>query len=154
MYFFPGGAVGKTLPANAGDAREAGSIPRFRKIPWNRKWQPTQYSCLENSTRQRSLAGCSPWAHKELDMTEHACTLYSWKNPALKTLSNFLMARQVIRDEPRMVCPQNWWPVHSNTLLPLCTIFTWVFSLYPKLVMQIKLVLSELLCPHLTNKGY
>ena len=23
---------------------------------------------------QRSLAGYSPWGHKELDMTEHACT--------------------------------------------------------------------------------
>ena len=129
------------LPANAGDAREAGSIPRFRKIPGNRKWQPTQYSCLENSTGQRSLAGYSPWAHKGLDMTEHACTLYNWKNRALKRLSNFLMARQVMRDEPRMVWPQNLWPVHSNTLLPLCIIFTRKFSLYPKLVMQIELVL-------------
>ena len=26
-----------------------------------------QYSCLENPHRQRSLAGCGPWGHKELD---------------------------------------------------------------------------------------
>ena len=24
---------------------------------------------------QRSLAGCNPWDHKELDTTEHTCTL-------------------------------------------------------------------------------
>ena len=30
---------------------------------------PLQYSCLENPHRQRSLADCRPWGHKELDMT-------------------------------------------------------------------------------------
>ena len=25
---------------------------------------------------QRSLAGCSPWGHKELDIIEHTCTKY------------------------------------------------------------------------------
>ena len=32
---------GKNLPANAGDARDAGFIPGIRKIPWSRKRQPT-----------------------------------------------------------------------------------------------------------------
>ena len=36
----------KNLPANTGDARDAGLIPGFRKIPWRREW--LQYSCLEN----------------------------------------------------------------------------------------------------------
>ena len=31
---------------------------------------PLQYSGLENPHGQRSLAGYSPWGHKELDMTE------------------------------------------------------------------------------------
>ena len=31
---------------------------------------PLKYSCLENHCGQRSLAGCSPWGSKELDMTE------------------------------------------------------------------------------------
>ena len=31
---------------------------------------PLQYSCLENSHGQRSLAGYSPWGLKELDTTE------------------------------------------------------------------------------------
>ena len=31
---------------------------------------PLQYSCLENPHGQRSLAGHSPWGHKESDMTK------------------------------------------------------------------------------------
>ena len=37
----------KNTLANAGDTRDMGSIPWVRKIPWRRKWQPRQYSCLE-----------------------------------------------------------------------------------------------------------
>ena len=32
---------------------------------------PLQSSCLENPHGQRSLAGYSPWGHKESDTTEH-----------------------------------------------------------------------------------
>ena len=31
---------------------------------------PLQYSCLENPVDKRSLAGYSPWGHKESDTTE------------------------------------------------------------------------------------
>ena len=31
---------------------------------------PLQYSCLENAHGQRSLAGYSPWGHKDLDTAE------------------------------------------------------------------------------------
>ena len=44
--------------------------PWVRKIPWRRKWQPTPVFLPEKSHGQRSLAGYSPWGHKELDMTE------------------------------------------------------------------------------------
>ena len=33
--------VAKNLPANAGDARDVGSIPQLGRFPWRRKWQPT-----------------------------------------------------------------------------------------------------------------
>ena len=42
---FLGGSVVKNLLANV---RNLDSIPQVGKIPSNRKWQPTQYSCLEN----------------------------------------------------------------------------------------------------------
>ena len=46
----------KYLPANAGDARDAGSIPWVGKIPWNRKWHPTPVVLPGKSHGQRSLA--------------------------------------------------------------------------------------------------
>ena len=70
---FPGSAGVKNSPANAGDARDAGSIPG-RKIPYSRKWQPTPVFLPEESYGQRSLAGYSPWGYKELDTTEHVHT--------------------------------------------------------------------------------
>ena len=36
---------------------------------------PLQYSCLQKSHGQRSLAGYSPWRHKESDMTEQQCMM-------------------------------------------------------------------------------
>ena len=48
--------------------------PRFSpwvgKIPWTRKWQPTPVFMPGEAHGQRSLVGCSPWGHKESDMTE------------------------------------------------------------------------------------
>ena len=50
-YFkgFPGGTVVKNLPANAGDARYAGSIPRLGRSSGVGNGNPLQYSCLESS---------------------------------------------------------------------------------------------------------
>ena len=40
------------------------------QIPWRRKWQPTPVFLPGEFHGQRSLAGYSPWGHKELDTTE------------------------------------------------------------------------------------
>ena len=40
------------------------------KIPWRREWQTTPVFWPGEFHAQRSLAGYSPWGHKELDMTE------------------------------------------------------------------------------------
>ena len=40
------------------------------KVPWRRAWQPTPVFLPGESHGQRSLAGYSPWGHKELDMTQ------------------------------------------------------------------------------------
>ena len=60
----------KNLPANTGDTRHAGSIPGSRRPPGEGHGNPFQYSNLENPYGLRSLAGYSPWGHKELDTTE------------------------------------------------------------------------------------
>ena len=66
---FPGGEVIKNPPANAGD-RDAVSIPGSGRSPGVGNGNLLQYSCLENSMdRGVSLAGYSPWGHKESDTT-------------------------------------------------------------------------------------
>ena len=46
---FPGGAVVKNPPVNAGDARGMGSIPGLGRSLGGGNGNPLQYSCLENS---------------------------------------------------------------------------------------------------------
>ena len=41
--------VVKNQPANAGDRRDAGSIPGMGRFPWRRKWQPTPVFLPEKS---------------------------------------------------------------------------------------------------------
>ena len=64
---FPGGSVVQNLPANAGDV---GFNPWVGKIPARGERQPILVFVPGKSRGQRSLVGCSPWGHKELDMTE------------------------------------------------------------------------------------
>ena len=47
--------------------------PWVRKIPWRKALQPTPVLLPGKSHGQRSLAGCSPWGHKESDTTEQLC---------------------------------------------------------------------------------
>ena len=50
--------------------RRPGFDPWVGKIPWRRAWQPTPVFLPGESHGPRSLAGYSPWGHKESDMTE------------------------------------------------------------------------------------
>ena len=47
--------------------------PWVWKIPWRRAWQPTPVFLPRKFHGQRSLAGYSPWGHKESYITEHKC---------------------------------------------------------------------------------
>ena len=68
---FPGGASSKkkNTPANAGDIRDASSIPVSGKIPWRRHGNPLQYFCLENSM-DRGAWQATVHRVAESDMTE------------------------------------------------------------------------------------
>ena len=73
---FVGGSEVKNPSASAGDTGDVGVNPWVGKIPWSRKQQLTPVFLLGESHGQRSLAGYSPWGHKELDTTErltHTC---------------------------------------------------------------------------------
>ena len=52
---FPGGAVIKNPPANAGDATEVGSIPGSGRSPGGGHGNPFQYSYLENPMDRGTL---------------------------------------------------------------------------------------------------
>ena len=64
---FLGGLDGKESACIAGDL---GLIPGLGRFPGRGHGNPFQYSCLENPHEQRSLAGYSPWGHKESDVIE------------------------------------------------------------------------------------
>ena len=70
MFLF--GTALKNPPANAGDARDVGSVSRSGRSPAAGNVNQFQYSCLKNG--QRSLAGYSPWGCKESDVTEQLST--------------------------------------------------------------------------------
>ena len=59
---------------SACQCRRPGFDPWVRKSPWRRKWQPTPVFLPGKSHGERSLAGYSPWGHKESDITEHLNT--------------------------------------------------------------------------------
>ena len=67
---FPGGSSSKEPACHCRKCKRHGFDPWIGKIPWRRAWQPTPVLLLGESHGQRSLADCSPWGHKELNMIE------------------------------------------------------------------------------------
>ena len=68
MYMYiqlPWGLSGKEFACQCRSNKRSGFNLWVGKIPWRRKWQPTPV--FLPGKFQRSLAGCSPWGHKELD---------------------------------------------------------------------------------------
>ena len=66
---FPGGTDGKESACNAA-MLQIRFNPWARKILWRRKRQPTPIFLPGESHGQRSLAGYSPWSHKESETIE------------------------------------------------------------------------------------
>ena len=65
-----GGASGKEPTCQSRRQKRPRFHPWIRKIPWRRAWQPTPVFLPRETHGQRSLAGYSPWGHKELDTTQ------------------------------------------------------------------------------------
>ena len=68
---FSDSSVSKESACNTGDLR---STPLLGRSHGREHGNPLQYSCLKNPHGQRILVGCSPWGHKELDMTDRLRT--------------------------------------------------------------------------------
>ena len=69
---FPGGSDGRVCL----QCKRPRFDPWVGKIPWRRKWQPIPVFLLGKSHGRRSLAGYSPWGHKESDTTEQLHFLF------------------------------------------------------------------------------
>ena len=54
---FPGGSLAKNLPANAGDTRDADSIPGLERFLGGGKWQPTPVFLPEKFHRPEKPGG-------------------------------------------------------------------------------------------------
>ena len=98
---FPGGSGGKEYACNAGDP---GSIPELGRSPREVNGCPLQYAWLENPHGQRSLAGYSPWGHKESDMTE---CLHTHK-PQLRSILQKIRPLPFQVPGPRKKRARNW----------------------------------------------
>ena len=61
------------------------------KIPWRRTWQPTSVLLPGKFHRQRSLAGYSPWGHKDSQRVRH----YWVPMNALSLLTAFIVLDSV-----------------------------------------------------------
>ena len=77
MLGFPGVSDGKESACNVGDL---GLTPGLGRSSGRGYGNPLQYSSLESSHGQMSLAGYSQWGCKELDMTEQLAKHNTWTN--------------------------------------------------------------------------
>ena len=93
---FPGGSTIKNLAV----MWETWVQSWVGKISWRRFWQPTLVFLPGESHGQRSLAGYSPWGHKELDTTEWLRTqrIYHLISLRLFFFSSHPSAHLVVRE--------------------------------------------------------
>ena len=118
MYMgFPGGSAVKNAPVMQ-ETQEMQFDPWDWKISWRRAWQPTPVF-LPGEFHERSLAGYSPWGHKELDttkVTEHTHTsMYNFSFHYLRKEYTFFCFSHVIK----------FWVLHqerSSSGADLCLI--------------------------------
>ena len=75
---FLGGASGKEPNCQCRKHNEIWVPSRVWKMPWRRAWQPTPVFFPAEFHEQRSLVGCSPSDHKELDTTEVTQHIYPY----------------------------------------------------------------------------
>ena len=75
IWGLPGSASAQEPACQCRIYKRCGFDPWVGKMPWRRKCQPTLVFLSGKPHGQRSLAGYSPWVHKELDTTERTCSL-------------------------------------------------------------------------------
>ena len=93
---FPGGSVVKNPPANAEDARDAGSIPDLGRSSGGGNGNLLQYSCLEN------FMGREAWRATVHGVAKSWTWLSDWAQHAYSLHELYW----ILAESERM---QNWW---------------------------------------------
>ena len=83
---FPGGLSGKEPACQCRRHKRGGFDPWVRKISWRRKYTPVLLP--RESHGQRSLVGCSPQGHKELDSTEATQHTHTYTLSCVKQMAS------------------------------------------------------------------
>ena len=65
---------------SASNERDLGLILGLGRSPGGGHGNSLQYSCLENLHGERSLAGYSPWGHRESDTTDQLSTAHTHRS--------------------------------------------------------------------------
>ena len=115
---FPGGTSGKELICQCRRQKRHRFDPWVGKILWRRKWQPTPVFLPWEFHGQRSLAGYSPWGHKESDTT----WWLNSNNNTSSTQSTILGAEEV---------SNKYCLFFFNLYFWLCWVFVAVRKLFP-----------------------
>ena len=101
--------------------RSCGFNPWVGKIPWRRKWQPSPVFLPGESHEQRSLAGYSPWGHKQIALSQWALT------HAQKKINSFQMlncwATVLVTMKTVWVHCKYAQQVHTTNFINQCIIF-------------------------------
>ena len=94
--------------------------PWIGKISWGRKWQPTPVFLPGRSHGQRSLAGYSPWGHKESDkshpLSMHAYLTCSFLSPGSLEQAGPRDSSSPGREEQRWHAGSTWGCGHWSQL--------------------------------------
>ena len=77
----------KTLPASAGDVRDASSVSGSRRSPGGGHGNPLQDCCLETPMDSGARRATVHEGHKESDMTQHTCNKQKAFSNGLKSES-------------------------------------------------------------------
>ena len=70
LVYLPWASLVAQIVESSCNVEDPGLIPGLGRSPGGGHGNPFRYSCLENPHGQKSLAGYSPWGHKESDTTE------------------------------------------------------------------------------------
>ena len=104
---FPGGASGKETTCQCRRHKRCGFDPCVRKIPWRRKCNPLQYSCLENPMDRgdwqatvHRVSKSQTWLKRQ--HAQHIL-LKSWNLSLRRDLVYLMFIQHLLNSSPTMV---------------------------------------------------